>query len=225
MKILFIRHGQTQYNAEFRWLGSTDNPLCENGKKELLEKKHIIEKYKPIQKLYCSPMKRCVETAEIYFNQMNIEIIDDLKERCFGDFEGKKYEELKDNHYYKEFNKKMDFALGSLTERENKVIKYLYGIDGEQLTHDNVGKLFNVSKIRILQIEAKALRKLRHPFRSRELKDYRDIHNSPDDGDQATDLLMVAKYFERIGDHATNIAEWVEFAITGVHKDSAVMHQ
>lgn len=80
-----------------------------------------------------------------------------------------------DNVIYKEFNKKMDFALGSLTERENKVIKYLYGIDGEQLTHDNVGKLFNVSKIRILQIEAKALRKLRHPFRSRELKDYRDI--------------------------------------------------
>lgn len=83
-----------------------------------------------------------------------------------------KYE---DNVIYKEFNKKMDFALGSLSERENKVIKYLYGIDGEQLTHNNVGKLYNVSKIRILQIEAKALRKLRHPFRSRELKDYRDI--------------------------------------------------
>ena len=41
------------------------------------------------------------------------------------------------------------------------------------------------------------------------------IHNRPDDGDQATDLLMVAKYFERIGDHATNIAEWVIFSITG----------
>ena len=38
-------------------------------------------------------------------------------------------------------------------------------------------------------------------------------------------LIMVTKYLERIGDHATNIAEWVEFAITGVHKDSAVMHQ
>ncbi len=36
-------------------------------------------------------------------------------------------------------------------------------------------------------------------------------------GEQATDLLMVAKYFERIGDHATNIAEWVLFSITGVH--------
>ena len=41
------------------------------------------------------------------------------------------------------------------------------------------------------------------------------IHKDPEDGDQATDLLMVAKYFERIGDHATNIAEWVIFSITG----------
>lgn len=38
------------------------------------------------------------------------------------------------------------------------------------------------------------------------------------DGEYAIDLLMIAKYFERIGDHATNIAEWVEFSVTGVHK-------
>ncbi len=44
------------------------------------------------------------------------------------------------------------------------------------------------------------------------------IGKSPENGEQAIDLLMVAKYFERIGDHAENIAEWVEFAITGVHK-------
>ncbi len=37
-------------------------------------------------------------------------------------------------------------------------------------------------------------------------------------GEYAIDLLMIAKYFERIGDHATNIAEWVEFSVTGVHK-------
>ncbi len=43
------------------------------------------------------------------------------------------------------------------------------------------------------------------------------IHNSPEKGDQAMDLLMIAKYFERIGDHATNIAEWVIFSITGEH--------
>ena len=39
------------------------------------------------------------------------------------------------------------------------------------------------------------------------------IRTNPQDGEQAADLLMVAKYFERIGDHATNIAEWVEFAL------------
>ena len=39
------------------------------------------------------------------------------------------------------------------------------------------------------------------------------------DGEGTLDILMVAKYFERIGDHATNIAEWVEFSVTGVHKE------
>ena len=41
------------------------------------------------------------------------------------------------------------------------------------------------------------------------------IRNHADEGEQAVDLLMVTKYFERIGDHATNIAEWVIFSITG----------
>ena len=45
------------------------------------------------------------------------------------------------------------------------------------------------------------------------------IRNNPNDGEYALDLLMIAKYFERIGDHCTNIAEWVEFSVTGVHKD------
>ena len=46
------------------------------------------------------------------------------------------------------------------------------------------------------------------------------IHQNPNNGSQAADLLMVAKYFERIGDHATNIAEWVLFSITGNHKSA-----
>ena len=44
------------------------------------------------------------------------------------------------------------------------------------------------------------------------------IGKSPERGEYAIDLLMIAKYFERIGDHAVNIAEWVEFSITGIHK-------
>ena len=43
------------------------------------------------------------------------------------------------------------------------------------------------------------------------------IHQNPENGEQAADLLMVSKYLERIGDHATNIAEWVIFSITGNH--------
>ena len=45
------------------------------------------------------------------------------------------------------------------------------------------------------------------------------IAGNPNEGEYALDLLMIAKYFERIGDHCTNIAEWVEFSVTGVHKD------
>ena len=45
------------------------------------------------------------------------------------------------------------------------------------------------------------------------------IAQNPEDGEYALDLLMIAKYFERIGDHATNIAEWVVFSVTGVHKE------
>ncbi len=44
------------------------------------------------------------------------------------------------------------------------------------------------------------------------------IAENTEDGEYAIDLLMIAKYFERIGDHAVNIAEWVEFSVTGVHK-------
>ena len=45
------------------------------------------------------------------------------------------------------------------------------------------------------------------------------IAENPTEGENALDLLMIAKYFERIGDHCTNIAEWVEFSATGTHKD------
>jgi phosphate transport system protein len=44
------------------------------------------------------------------------------------------------------------------------------------------------------------------------------INKKPEAGEQAIDLLMIAKYFERIGDHAENIAEWVEYSISGAHK-------
>ncbi|MBQ0001437.1 MAG: RNA polymerase sigma factor RpoD [Clostridiales bacterium] len=66
-------------------------------------------------------------------------------------------------------------VLGTLTEREQKVLRLRFGLDdGRARTLEEVGKEFNVIRERIRQIEAKALRKLRHPSRSRKLKDYLD---------------------------------------------------
>ena len=66
-------------------------------------------------------------------------------------------------------------VLGTLTEREQKVLRLRFGLDdGRARTQEEVGKEFNVTRERIRQIEAKALRKLRHPSRSRKLKDYLD---------------------------------------------------
>ncbi|MCI8350917.1 MAG: RNA polymerase sigma factor RpoD [Oscillospiraceae bacterium] len=66
-------------------------------------------------------------------------------------------------------------VLGTLTSREEKVLKLRFGLeDGRSRTLEEVGKEFNVTRERIRQIEAKALRKLRHPSRSKKLKDFLD---------------------------------------------------
>ena len=64
-------------------------------------------------------------------------------------------------------------VLLTLTEREEKVLRLRFGLDdGQCRTLEEVGQVFNVTRERIRQIEAKALRKLRHPSRSRRLKDF-----------------------------------------------------
>ena len=69
----------------------------------------------------------------------------------------------------------LEEVLGTLTEREQKVLTLRFGLeDGRARTLEEVGKEFNVTRERIRQIEAKALRKLRHPSRSKKLKDFLD---------------------------------------------------
>ena len=68
----------------------------------------------------------------------------------------------------------LDDVLKTLNDREEKVLRYRYGLDdGSQKTLEEVGKIFNVTRERIRQIEVKALRKLRHPSRRKKLEDYR----------------------------------------------------
>lgn len=71
----------------------------------------------------------------------------------------------------------LDSVLSTLTEREERVLRLRFGlIDGRQRTLEEVGREFNVTRERIRQIEAKALRKLKHPSRSRKLKDFMIKH-------------------------------------------------
>lgn len=90
MKWVLIRHGQTQGNAEHRYIGCrTDEPLCEQGVAALRGKK-----YPPVQRVFVSPMRRCIETAQVLYPGVPVEIIRDFRECDFGDFENRNYAEL-----------------------------------------------------------------------------------------------------------------------------------
>lgn len=98
--ILFIRHGKTSSNLEKRYCGArTDEDLCDEGIRELKKKKEE-GMYPSIDMLYCGKKKRCISTAEILYPEMEKIIIDEFDEIDFGDFEGKNYEELKENPEY-----------------------------------------------------------------------------------------------------------------------------
>ena len=89
MRVVFIRHGLTAGNLEKRYIGSTDEPLCSAGIAEL---KKLT--YPACEVLICSPMKRCIQTAELLYPAQDIEVCDELRECDFGSFEGKNYKEL-----------------------------------------------------------------------------------------------------------------------------------
>ena len=78
-----------------------------------------------------------------------------------------------DSASFSMLKEELDTAMDSLTDRERKVIRLRFGLDdGKTRTLEEVGREFDVTRERIRQIEAKALRKLRHPSRSRKLKDF-----------------------------------------------------
>ena len=100
-KLHLLRHGLTEGNLKGLYLGSgTDMPLCEEGIQRL-EKLREDFSYPWPQKLYVSPMKRTVQTAEIIYPDHDYTIVTDLRECNFGEFEGKTFSELmrKDSNF------------------------------------------------------------------------------------------------------------------------------
>ena len=91
LNILFIRHGQTQGNLERRYIGSTDQPLCPEGREALAGRQ-----LPPANQIYASPLLRCRETASLLFPSQPFEVVEDFRECDFGAFENHTYEELKD---------------------------------------------------------------------------------------------------------------------------------
>ncbi len=94
---MLIRHGATEANKEHRYLGRTDESLCEQAKEMLSAKKNC---YPNVDLLFTSPMKRCMQTAEILYPDHKPIIINDFREMDFGDFEGKNYKELNGDPRY-----------------------------------------------------------------------------------------------------------------------------
>lgn len=96
--VYLIRHGETQGNAEKRYIGSrTDEVLSEVGRCKLTKWQDTD------LKVYSSPMRRCMQTAELLFGETNIITVDNLREIDFGDFEGGNYKELSANPDYQKW--------------------------------------------------------------------------------------------------------------------------
>lgn len=97
--IYLIRHGITEGNLEGRYIGQTDLSLCPEGAK-IIEQYAADEMYPEVDKVYSSPLARCLETAEIIYPEHKLMIVDELCEMNFGDFENKTQEQLKDLKEY-----------------------------------------------------------------------------------------------------------------------------
>ena len=96
LKLILIRHGETQGNKLKRYIGKrTDEPLCPEAGNMLAQLA-----YPEVQAVYASPMIRCTKTAGILFPGKKLNIIDELAECDFGEFENKNYQELDGNEHY-----------------------------------------------------------------------------------------------------------------------------
>jgi alpha-ribazole phosphatase len=111
MKIILIRHGMTEGNLKRRYIGTMDE--------DLINTDCLKGDYPKCERVVASPLKRCIQTAEYIYPNVDIEICDKLKECDFGDFENKSYEDLKDNSDYQKWldsNGELPFPNGETHE-------------------------------------------------------------------------------------------------------------
>lgn len=98
LELWLIRHGKTEGNKTGRYIGTTDEPLCPEGG-DLLRSLH----YPQVDAVFSSPKKRCLQTAQILYPKHKPQVIVELAECDFGEFENKNYQELSGNEHYQQW--------------------------------------------------------------------------------------------------------------------------
>lgn len=127
--LIFIRHGETAANKEQRYLGRKEEALSIEGREKLLQA-YRQSHYPEVEMVFTSPMRRCKETAKLLYPVVPKKEIPEWVEMDFGDFEGKNYEDLKDDERYQEWidsNGTLPFPNGE--SREAFMKRCMQGMD------------------------------------------------------------------------------------------------
>ena len=145
MEIVLIRHFPTKGNGLKQYIGRTDEPLDESAVDTILNGIGDIDVFYPkVDYIVTSPMRRCKQSAELLYPGVPAFSCEMLKETDFGDFEGKTYEELKDNEDYQRWL--MNGAEGFVPNGESRAEFVSRCIDG---FHDVMDKLCKMGVERV----------------------------------------------------------------------------
>lgn len=99
LTVFFIRHGATPGNLEQKYIGRTDEPLSETGIRGL-EQNKASGLYPAADRIFSSPMQRCIQTARLLYPGQGLETVEGLRECDFGEFENRNYRQLSDSPAY-----------------------------------------------------------------------------------------------------------------------------
>ncbi|MFR6496091.1 MAG: histidine phosphatase family protein [Ruminococcus sp.] len=134
-RISVIRHGRTAANDKGIYIGRTDFPLSDKGAAELAGKMDEFQ-YPNVARVYSSPLRRCTETAEILFPDVQIQTVDNLIEMDFGAFEGKSADELVEKPEFKEWLKGGMDCRPPQGERQGGTAAHFQGAPGDHHRYD-----------------------------------------------------------------------------------------
>lgn len=165
MEVILIRHGQTEGSRKNQYIGSTDEALCLEGKVQLLKAKRTGF-YPEARRVYSSPLRRCIESAQVIYPEAWPLVIPGFREKSYGRYEGKAYPDLKDDEPYQAWVRscgKLPFPDGEADESVKQRILTAFDqivtelrMSGE-IRHPGVGAAFVVHAGTIMTILSERL--------------------------------------------------------------------